>query len=573
MPVFDEEKQNKKLEEIHRKEEEELMQILSEKYGLQYLDLSRTSINNEALRLVGENEARKALVAVFDRVGKKISVAIKSPNKDETQTEIQKLKDRGYSPTSYLVSTQSLERAWEHYKDMSFAIETKTGLLDISGDEIRSTLKEIHTLGDARKKIEETLSMKKAYRISRILEIILAGALSSEASDVHIEPEEAYVRLRFRLDGVLTDLLRFDKETFNLLLSRIKLVSGLKLNIKNMAQDGRFSVHIDQVNIEIRSSILPGAYGESIVLRLLNPSTIALPMEEMGIEPKLFSLLSKEIKKPNGMILNTGPTGSGKTTTLYAFLKHVHNPNIKIITIEDPIEYHLPGIVQTQTSKTYTFAQGLRSALRQDPDVIMVGEIRDSEVAETAINAALTGHLVFSTLHTNNAAGAFPRLTDLGIDSNVLSSAINISMAQRLVRRLKPDCRQEVRLEGKEKDMVDRILDSIIDKSLIPKNTDVVFEPKISDAGPCEVAYSGRLGIFEAIVIDKEIEEHIEARASGHEIREAAKKQGTLTLEQDGILKVLRGVTSLSELGRVVDLEEDITQEDTKKSQENTSSL
>ncbi len=555
MLAFDEEKQNKKLEEIHRKEEEELMQILSQKYKLQYIDLSRTSINNEALQLVGEKEARNAFIAVFDRVGNKISIAIKSPNKDATRSAIQKLKSRGYDTTSFLVSTQSLERAWNHYKDLSFAVETKTGLLDISGNDIRTTLKEIKSLSDARNKIKKTLDMKKSYRISRILEIILAGALSTNASDIHIEPEEAYVRLRFRLDGVLTDILRFDRETYVLLISRIKLISGLKLNIKNIAQDGRFSVRIDQKDIEVRSSVLPGAYGESLVLRLLNPSTIALPLEELGIEPKLFSILSKEIKKPNGMILNTGPTGSGKTTTLYAFLKQIHTPNIKIITIEDPVEYHLPGIVQTQTTKTYTFAQGLRSALRQDPDIIMVGEIRDFEVAETAINAALTGHLVFSTLHTNNASGSFPRLIDLGINPNVISSAVNVTMAQRLVRKLKPECRQEVPLTGKMQDIVDKILDSIVDKSYLPKNRDVIFEPIVKDEGGCDVAYHGRMGIFEAIIMNDEIEERIEARSSEHEIREITKKQGTLTLEQDGILKVLKGITSLSELSRVVDLE------------------
>ncbi len=554
MLAFDNEKQNKKLKEIHRREEEELMQILSQKYGLQYLDLSRTSINNEALQLVGEKEARKALMAVFDRVGNKISIAVKSPNKDATKSTIQKLEGRGYIITSFLVSTQSLERAWEHYKDLSFATETKMGLLDISGNDIRATIKELGSLSDAREKIKETLGMKKSYRISRILEIILAGAISTTTSDIHIEPEGSYVRLRFRLDGVLTDILRFDRETYTLLISRIKLISGLKLNIKNMAQDGRFSIRIDQEDTEVRSSVLPGSYGESIVLRLLNPSTIALPLKDLGIEPKLFSLLSKEIKKPNGMILNTGPTGSGKTTTLYAFLKQIHTPNIKIITIEDPVEYHLPGIVQTQTTKTYTFAQGLRSALRQDPDIIMVGEIRDSEVAETAINAALTGHLVFSTLHTNNAAGSFPRLIDLGVNSNVISSAVNVTMAQRLVRKLKPECRQEIPLVGKTKDTIDRILDSIIDKSYLPKNKSVIFEPKIEDEGSCDIAYKGRIGIFEAIVMNNELEERIEARSSEHEIREITKKQGTLTLEQDGILKVLKGVTSFSELGRVIDL-------------------
>jgi len=553
MPKFDEEQQNKRLKVLHAKEEEYLSRMLSEKYGIQYLDLSSTSINTEALQLIGEKEARDALVAAFGRVGKKVSVGLKSPNKIEAKDILKKLEDRGYTVTPYMVSMQSLERAWGHYRDLSFAVETKAGMLDISGDEIQKTLASITTLEEAREKIDEVLGKKKAYRISSIFEIVLSGALSQHASDLHIEPEETYVRLRFRLDGVLTDILRFDRETYDLLLSRIKLLSGLKLNIKNAAQDGRFSIRIDQKDIEIRTSVLPGAQGESIVLRVLDPSSISLKLEVLGVEPALLSIIEKEIKKPNGMILNTGPTGSGKTTTLYSFLRRMHSPEIKIVTIEDPVEYRLPGIVQTQTSEEYTFAQGLRSALRQDPDIIMVGEIRDNEVAETAVNAALTGHLVFSTLHTNNAAGAFPRLVDLGVNSSVISSAINLVLAQRLVRKLKPECRKEIKLEGKDKERVERVLDSIIDKSLIPKNTTTMWEPAPSEGG-CEIAYKGRIGVFEGILIDEEIEKLVEMSASAHEIEEAARKQKILTMEQDGILKALRGVTSLSELDRVLSI-------------------
>jgi type IV pilus assembly protein PilB len=564
MPQFDEEKQNKKIEELRQKEEEDLARILSGKYGLEYIDLSRTAVNTNALQLIEEEEARTALIAAFARKGNTVSLALKSPHKDETKVAIQKLEDRGYTIVPYMVSTQSLEQAWKRYREISYAVESKAGMLDISGDAIQKTLTELKTLRDAQKKIEEVLGQKKAYRISSILEITLAGALATKASDIHVEPEEDYVRLRFRLDGVLTDILTFDRETYGLLLSRIKLISGLKLNIKNRAQDGRFSVRIDQEDIEVRTSILPGSYGESIVLRLLNPSTIALPMEELGISGQLFSILEREIKKPNGMILNTGPTGSGKTTTLYAFLKRVHSPDIKIITIEDPVEYHLPGVVQTQTSEDYTFGSGLRSALRQDPDIIMVGEIRDSEVAETAVNASLTGHLVFSTLHTNTAAGAFPRLIDLGVNSSVLSSAINIVMAQRLVRNLKPDCRREVKLEGAQRELVDRVLESMPDKQLIPKNTDTVWEP-VEENDACGIPYAGRSGIFEAILMDEEIGKQVEMSASAQEIRKAARAQHILTMEQDGILKVLSGTTSLSELSRVLDLEralEDQIEED-----------
>jgi type IV pilus assembly protein PilB len=292
------------------------------------------------------------------------------------------------------------------------------------------------------------MGQKQSYKISRLLEIIIAGALALKASDVHIEPEEKFVRIRYRLDGVLTDILHFDKETFRLLLSRIKLLSGMKLNLTG-AQDGRYSIILENTEIEIRTSILPSAYDESIVMRVLNPTSISVPLESLGIPRKLLSVLLKEIDKPEGMILTTGPTGSGKTTTLYAFLRKVYTPEIKVITIENPIEYHLEGIVQTQvnTDKGYTFLEGLRSALRQDPDIIMVGEIRDRETAEIAVNSALTGHLVFSTLHTNNAAGTFPRLIDLGVNPKVITSALSVSMAQRLVRKLCPECMKKIKLK------------------------------------------------------------------------------------------------------------------------------
>lgn len=557
MLKFDEKEQNKKLRELRKKEEEDLARILSEKYGLGYADLSRTTISNEALQLIGETDARNAEVAAFGKVGKKISLAVHSPNKKEVSDILRGLEDRGYEITSYMVSSQSLLHAWERYKDLSFAVKTKAGVLDISGDEIRNLIHELKTIEDIKQLIQKTLAMKKAYRISRILETVLAGGFASNASDVHIEPEEKNVRMRYRLDGVLTDILMFDLETYKLLLSRIKLISGLKLNVKNSAQDGRFSVKIDQESIEIRTSILPGAYGESIVLRILQPSTIALPMEELGIEPHLLSALKREIRKPNGMILNTGPTGSGKTTTLYAFLKSVHTPQIKIITIEDPIEYHLPGIVQTQVDKKkYTFASGLRSTLRQDPDVIMVGEIRDEEVAETAINAALTGHLVFSTLHTNTAAGSFPRLIDLGVNPKVIGSAVNIVMAQRLIRKLCEECKKEVPLEGERKTLVESILNSIVNKENVPEQRDVVWEAvgcdKCGGSG-----FKGRIGIFEAIIMDDAIEKLVKESASEHDIEKGARGQGIMNMKEDGLLKVLKGVTSLEELERMIEFKED----------------
>ncbi len=551
--TFDEEKQNRRVDELLKKEEEELAQTLSGKYNLQYLDLSRMSINTDALRLVPEEEARAAKIAVFDIVNRKLSVAVLSPQNGKTLESVESLKGRGFDPTEYMVSTASLNRAWARYKEISFASEVKAGILDISNEDIREFLGKTNSIPGVRALIEEVLRMKKGFRTSRILEIIIAGGLSMSASDVHFEPEESYARLRYRLDGVLTDILNFDLETFALLLSRIKLLSGLKLNLKESAQDGRFSIKIDTNEIEIRTSILPGAYNESIVLRILNPEAISVPMGELGIEPALFKVLEREIKKPTVMLLTTGPTGSGKTTTLYAFLKSIDSPGVKIITIEDPIEYHLRGIVQTQVDpKKYTFAEGLRSALRQDPDVIMVGEIRDSETAEIAINAGLTGHLVFSTLHTNNAAGAFPRLIDLGVDPKVISSAINVVMAQRLVRKLCKKCAKEIKISSEMKVFMTEALKNLhADYEKLQRES--MWEAKGCEA--CNgVGYKGRVGIFEGIVVDENIDKIIRESPSEREITKIAEPQGIPTMLQDGIIKVLRGVTSLDELGRVIDL-------------------
>ena len=556
MVVFDEEKRNERVSALLKKEEEELASTLSRRHGVPYLDLSTHPINIDALRVIKEVDARAAEIAVFNATDKKIDVAVLSPEKEKTMEVIEDLKRRGYDPEIFMVSHQSLERVWERYKDLSYSFETKSGALDISNEEILEMTRKVTSLADVKKLIEGVLSMKRAYRISKILEIILAGAISLKASDVHLEPEEKDLRLRYRLDGVLTDILHFDSETFELLLSRIKLISELRLNVKEKAQDGRFSIKLADTEIEVRTSLLPGSYGESVVLRVLNPSAIAVELEALGIHPRLLEILKKEIRKPNGMILTTGPTGSGKTTTLYAFLKKIYTPDIKVVTIENPIEYHLEGIVQTQAEaeKGYTFADGLRSALRQDPDVIMVGEIRDDETATVAINAALTGHLVLSTLHTNNAAGSFPRLLDLGVNPKVISSALNVSIAQRLVRTLCQACKKETLLEGKDKEVVEKILGNIPDpvylEGIQRKNTWVPV-----GCSECSgLGFKGRIGVFEAIVVDSEIEKAIIINPSERDIRGAAKSQKLLTLVEDGVIKVLMGTTALEELDRVVDL-------------------
>lgn len=556
MVQFDESRQNERVKALHNKEEEALAQTLAEHHGLPYLDLTVHSINIDALRILKEAEAREAEVAVFNAVDKHIQLAVLSPKSDKVRALLESLGQQGYEVEVFMVSHQSLRKVWDRYKDLSYSFETKSGALDISNDDILELTQQVSKLEDIKKMIEDVLALKKAYRISRILEIILAGSISLKASDIHLEPEEASVRLRYRLDGVLTDILHFDTETYNLLVSRIKLISELKLNVKEKAQDGRFSIKLKDTEIEIRTSMLPGPNGESVVLRVLNPNAIAGELDKLGIHPKLLEILYKIIRKPNGLVLTTGPTGSGKTTTLYAFLRKIYTPDIKVITIENPIEYHLEGIVQTQTDaeKGYTFAEGLRSALRQDPDVIMVGEIRDSETAEVAVNAALTGHLVFSTLHTNNAAGSFPRLLDLGINSKVMSSSITVSIAQRLVRTLCEKCKKEKVLEGKAKEVVERIISGITDPSYL----EGIQKEKIWAPVGCPecngLGYKGRIGVYEAIVMDAEIEKAVVGNPSEREIRDAAAAQKLLTLPQDGVIKALQGVTTLDELDRVVDL-------------------
>jgi len=557
MVRFADEDEARRMSLLRQREAEDLALILSQKYGIEYVDLSLVAVSTDALRLVPETEAREAKLAAFGRIGKKISIAAHEPESARAQAVVSKLRDLGYIVKLFMASEESLRRAWERYSDLSYATESRAGIFDIGGEELEKIEAEVTDTKKVATLIADAISLKRAYRITRILQIILAGALATDVSDIHFEPEEKTVRLRYRLDGVLDDILNIDAETYRLVLSRLKLLSGLKLNVTDSAQDGRMSIKTGGVDIEIRASILPGAYGETLVMRILNPKAIGVPLEDLGMSDKFLAKIEREIVKPNGMILTTGPTGSGKTTSLYSFLRKVNNPEMKIITIEDPIEYHLGGIVQTQveTEKKYTFAAGLRSALRQDPDIIMVGEIRDEEVATTAINAALTGHLVFSTLHTNDAAGSFPRLIDLGISEKVLSSSVNAVMAQRLVRKLCPYCRQERHATPEEQTFIDSTLLGLVDKSLTPKNTRALWSAREGGCDKCHGrGFKGRVGVFEAIFMDRAVEEILRTKPSEREIFEVARTQGMPSMTEDGILKVLFGITSIEELGRVVDL-------------------
>ena len=550
-------RKEKEVEVLLEEEEEELAKILSIKYGVRYINLKTVSINSDALRIVPEKISRKIKVIAFDILGKKIKLAVIAPTEIETQNYIKELEEKGYVPNIYMISHKSLGKAWDRYSEISYTTKTTAGMIDISTENVEKIFDKTKNLDDIKITFQELLKSDQPHVISRFFEAILAGALSVKASDIHIEPEEGSITLRFRLDGILIVITKFDSKIYKLLISRIKLISGLKLKIVKKPQDGRLSIKLKEKNIEIRVSVLPGAYGESVVMRLLDPDSISVEIGDLGIEKHLFEILKREIHRPNGMILNTGPTGSGKTTSLYAFLKTIHTTENKIITIENPIEYHLPGIVQTQidVEKGYTFLEGLKSSLRQDPDVIMVGEIRDSETAKIAVNSALTGHLVFSTLHTNDAAGTFYRLIDLGIQPSIISTAVNIVIAQRLVRKPCQYCKKEVVIEGKDKEVISRTINEIDNVNKYTENTEKMFIPVGCDK--CNnLGYKGRIGIYEAILVDAETSKLLEQNPGKDVIKSVFKKQGILSLAQDGIVKVLTGATTLSEVRRVVDLEE-----------------
>ena len=556
MPKFEEEKTKKKFKELREKEAEDLAKILAQKYGLPYLDLSRMTIDLDSLKIISEAAAREGQMAVFQSVGKKLQVAVKNPESPKTKEILEELRQKRFEPELFLVSESSLEKAFSRYREVPAFVEVSSGIIDISPERLEGFRQKIKSISAMRGLLKEVPAGRETRKISEVLELILAGALELEASDVHIEPGETSAKLRYRLDGVLADLAPVGIKAYQLLLSRLKLVSELKLNVKDQAQDGRFTIRTKETDIEVRTSILPGPYGESVVLRILNPKTIALGFEDLGIEPNLLEELAKELKKPNGMILTTGPTGSGKTTTLYAFVKKILSSEIKIVTIEDPIEYHIPGITQTQADpqKGYDFASGLRSILRQDPDIILVGEIRDLQTAETAMHAALTGHLVFSTLHTNDAAGTVPRLIDLGVKPNIIAPATNVAIAQRLVRKACPACVKKEKPNAAELNLIETELNS-----LPPKYKNKKHDLKnilIPRAGGCErcneTGYKGRVGVFEALFVSDEIERLIMRDPSEVAIREAEQKQGMLSMKQDGILKMLAGITTLEELTRVV---------------------
>lgn len=543
-----------KIKLIHREEEERLIQKLASKLKMPYLNLSTVPIDPSGLEIIPLEKAKETESIVLRKFGKGIKIAAKDPDDKKLKKLLGELKEKGFTFEIFIVSRSSLKSAWKRYEGMAKEREKITEEVEITSEKIDQLQREISTSEDIRNKLEGASRMA----VTEILEIILAGALKIEASDVHFEAEEEQVRLRLRVDGMLQDVSDLPSDLYKSILSRIKILSGLKINVHDIPQDGRFSIVIDKTEIEIRTSVVPGAYGENIVLRILNPKTIGLELENLGLEEYALEIINREIKKPNGMIVNTGPTGSGKTTTLYAFLKKINKPEIKIITLENPIEYHLEGIQQTQVDpkKGYTFVVGLKSALRQDPDVMLIGEVRDEETAGTAVQAALTGHLVFTTLHTNDAAGAIPRLVDMKVKPALIPPALNLVIAQRLVRRVCENCGEEYKPNEKILKQLEETLKTVSadTKAKYPKlGKNLTLLKPGKGCEKCNLTgYKGRIAVVELFTVDREMEKLIIKSPSIAEVQEKAVERGMITIKQDGTLKVLNKVTSLEEIERVL---------------------
>ncbi len=541
---------DEQLKKAHRTAEENDAKRRAETLGFPYLDLISVRVPTElkALEIVKEPEARKARLAPLQLIRKKLVIAVFDPREKEAAAIIEELKKK-YELEIHIASLSGLEHGWSYYRFVTEEAKEITGKVDIDETRLNDLLLKIKTLSELTKEFEEF----KSPLTSQLLEIILGGSMGLKASDIHLEPTEEFGIVRYRIDGLLhTAYDKFALHNYKSVIMRIKLLSNLKLNITDEPQDGRFTIGLKDRDIEIRTSIIPSEFGETVVMRLLDPLALKVNLEDLGWRKDDLVIVKAQIDRPNGLILNTGPTGSGKTTTLYAFLKNVTTPEIKVITVEDPVEYHIAGISQTQVNPDagYTFADGLRSILRQDPDIILIGEIRDKETAEIALNAALTGHLVFSTLHTNDSVGAIPRFLDLGAKPNILAPALTLIIAQRLVRVLCKVCKVKREPTTQESEAIKRFLEGLparVDKT--PYAT-----PSFHTAKGCEacggLGYRGRTSIFELFEVTDPIKEAIFRNPSEMELFTLAKKQGMVTMQEDGMLKVILGSTSVDEVER-----------------------
>lgn len=539
------------LEKQKGEAEERAAQKRAQKHDLKFIDLTSTKAPTEikAMETVSKEEARRGRLVPIQLVGKELVVAVFNPSRKETEEVIEKLK-KDYTVKLVVTSLSGLKEIWKNYEYIKEGGEKITGAISVDPGRIKELKDEVSSREDLSQKIDEF----NEPQTSKVLEIVLGGAMALRASDIHIEPASDKNVLRLRVDGILHVVSEsLDDKTRKSLVTRIKLLSNMKLNVTDEPQDGRFTFDLPDRDIELRTSIIPSEYGEGVVMRLLDPNSLKVELEDLGWREDDLEIVEQELKRPNGLILNTGPTGSGKTTTLYAFLKRKNSPEIKIITVEDPIEYHIEGISQTQVDRDsgYTFAKGLRSIVRQDPDVILVGEIRDEETADIALNASLTGHLVFSTLHTNSAVGAIPRLLDLGSQPNVLAPSLSLIIAQRLVRVLCKSCKKKLQIEKEEKEKIKEFLEELPDRVDTSKHKDFEIY-KAEGCKECDdLGYRGRTGVFEILQVTEDMENIIYEKPNEAKLKKLAREQGMVKMQEDGVLKVLSGNTSFKEVERV----------------------
>ncbi len=526
--------------------DEKRFEDLAHEAEMPYLNLQRQVIEQEALALIPKPvaQANQIICFLLNKSKRMIHVGVTEINNQQTQQIVADLKQQ-YKVIVYLISEASFEHALSLYP-LALQVEEsrkKEDRVVITKNILEQATQELKNWPDLGQAIVNK-------RIEDVVNILIAKAIGDRASDIHLEPQENQILLRLRIDGMMQDVTSFSPKIYPRLLSRFKLMAGLKLNITQTPQDGRFSVFRDATVIDVRVSIVPTNYGETINMRLLGLEHAHLSkINNLGLRKEEIEKIKKILDKPSGMVLLTGATGSGKTTTLYAFLNYKKSPEIKIITLEDPIEYRLEGVSQIQISELsgLTFAKALRGVLRQDPDVIMVGEIRDPETADITIRAATTGHVVFSTLHAGSTAEIITQLENMGADSQNLSDVLNLLINQNLVRRLCPYCREPF---AADPTVIEKIRKIISNKFPLPDKLTLYQAkgcPRCSGIG-----YKGRIGIFEIMYISEKIRTLVGRHASPEEIRTQALTEGMVLLIQDGLYKVVQGLTSMEELRRVV---------------------
>ncbi len=536
--------------------EDDLRRLEAYILGIPFVNLENEQLDFKILSLVPEPIARSYNIIAFRKTGNELEVAMLDPQNLETIDFIKKRSNLKILPR--LTTKKSIQNSLKQYHRSLKAEFGDIIKKDTDAMQVVAVAADLEKAAEVNP--EELKKMAEDLPIVRIVDTLLRHAILQRASDIHIEPMEKEVLVRYRIDGVLRDAMSLPREVADTIIARIKILSNLRLDEKRLPQDGRFKIESPEEKVSFRVSILPIYNGEKAVLRLLKETSKGFSLEALGFVGEQLDQVQKAINRPHGMILATGPTGCGKTTTLYTVLDILNTPDVNICTIEDPIEYQIPRINQTQVKPDigFSFANGLRSLLRQDPDIIMVGEIRDTETASLAVNAALTGHLVLSTLHTNSSAGAFPRLLDMKVEPFLLASTLNLVVAQRLVRCLRPGKKPYVLSkkelgELSEQIDLDRMLEILRKYQAIGPKADwkdvQFYKPEPDQESPD--GYQDRIGIHEVLFVSLAIKDLIVKNSSADAIEAQSKKEGMMTMFEDGVLKSVQGITTLEEVYRV----------------------